>query len=107
MKIKNILVASVILVSFTSSAAVIKGTFAACTSEQGFERLTTIVQHNDEAALKRIMKTDCFIPRKGLPVDTIVSRGWSTGVAHIKVYNDGDLYDLWTNSENLANKTPD
>lgn len=104
MKIKIALAASLMLVGLSANAAVLKGTFAACTTEKGFDRLLTIAQHKDEAAFKRIMKTDCFMPKKGLPVDSIVSRGWTTGVAHIKVYNDGNLYDLWTNSENIANK---
>lgn len=91
---------------FTTSAMAmeLKGDYPACISQESFERLSAILQHKDEAAFKKIMTTECFMPKAGVQIDKVVSRGWTSGIAQVKVYLDGNLYDLWTNTENLASK---
>ena len=41
------------------------------------------------------------MPQEGMPVEKVVARGWTDGVAQLKVYADGELYDVWTNTESL------
>lgn len=87
--------------SFIATAAEINGQYPVCTSRESFDKLQAILKHSDEAAFKRIMKTECFMPKEGMPVEKVVSRGWTDGVAQLKIYADGDLYDVWTNTESL------
>jgi len=93
--------ATLLFISTAASAASLKGDYPACTSENAFEKLQAIIQHKDQGSYKEIMGTECFFPKKDLPVDKIVSMGWTSGVAQVKVYFKGELYDLWTNTENL------
>lgn len=95
---------SALLISCSLNAASLKNKYPVCTSADAFDRLQTIAQHQDEGAFKKIMGTECFYPKEGMPVEKIESRGWTTGIAQVKIYADGKLYDLWTNSESLSNK---
>ncbi|HEJ0332315.1 TPA: hypothetical protein SLP51_000029 [Klebsiella aerogenes] len=83
-------------------ATSLKGDYPACVSEDEFNRLQSIIQHQDKESLEEIFKTSCLMPKKGLSVDKVESMGWTTGIAHVKVYVKGSLYDLWTNTENLS-----
>lgn len=87
--------------SFTAHAAELNGKYPVCISRDGFERLQAVLKHSDEAAFKKIMSTQCFMPKEGTHVDKVVSRGWTDGVAQVKLYADGELYDVWTNTESL------
>ncbi|HHB1471743.1 TPA: hypothetical protein ACOFFI_000292 [Yersinia enterocolitica] len=99
---KRILVA-LLIAGFSSGAMAVKlnGKYPVCGSADAFERLSAIALHQDEAAFTEIMQTECFMPKAGLPVDKVVTMGITTGVAQVKVYHDGQLFDLWTNSESL------
>lgn len=99
------LFASLVSPSFAVSKLQIKGDYPVCISSDAFERLQAILQHKDEAAFKKIMTTECFMPQEGITVDKVVSRGWTNGVSHIKVYHDGRLHDLWTNTKNVGSPT--
>ncbi|HGG8739387.1 TPA: hypothetical protein ACJJXK_000912 [Enterobacter asburiae] len=97
-----ILICSGLLVSGSALAASLKGDYPACTSEDEFNRLQSIIKHKDKESLEEIFKTSCLMPKKGVSVDKVVSMGWTSGIAHVKVYVKGNLYDLWTNTENLS-----
>ncbi|CQD62890.1 hypothetical protein ACTZGB_01310 [Yersinia bercovieri] len=99
---KRILVA-LLIAGFSSSAIAVKlnGKYPVCESADAFERLSAIIQHQDEAAFKTIMQTECFMPKVAIPVDKVVTMGITTGVAQVKIYHEGQLFDLWTNSESL------
>ena len=97
-----ILICSGLLVSGSAFAASLKGDYPACTSEDEFNRLQSIIKHKDKDALAEIFKTSCLMPKKGLSVEKVVSMGWTSGVAHVQVYVKGKIYDLWTNTENLS-----
>ncbi|ENV4171491.1 hypothetical protein ACNJ8R_004397 [Cronobacter sakazakii] len=86
------------------AAVTLSGKYPACISANEFERLSSILQHEDQEAFEEIFKTSCFMPKKGVKVDKVVSMGWTSGVAHVKVYVKGNLYDLWTNTENLQSE---
>jgi hypothetical protein len=100
---KKIIIASLLTFGLSPAAmsAQLKGDYPACISKDAFERLSAIIQHDDQEALKEISKTECFMPKKGLPIEKVESMGWTSGVAHVKIYASGQLFDLWTNSENL------
>lgn len=87
--------------AFASTAAQINGKYPVCISRESFDKLQAILKHGDESAFRKIMKTECFMPQEGMPVEKVVSRGWTDGVAQLKVYADGELYDVWTNTESL------
>lgn len=99
---KRILVA-LLITGFSSSAIAVKlnGKYPVCESADAFERLSAIIQHQDEASFKTIMQTECFMPKVAIPVDKVVTMGITTGVAQVKIYHEGQLFDLWTNSESL------
>ncbi len=88
--------------STSAMALQLKGNYPVCVSQDAFERLTAILKHEDKAAFKKIMTSECFMPEAGVKIDKVVSRGWTNGIAQVKVYTDGKLYDLWTNTENLG-----
>lgn len=87
--------------SVSAHASQLNGKYPVCTSKAGFERLQAAIKHNDEKGFAKVMKKDCFMPAPGSKIDKIVSSGWKNGIAQIKVYADGELYDLWTNTESL------
>ncbi|MBD8169514.1 hypothetical protein IFU27_19605 [Erwinia persicina] len=58
-----------------------------------------IVKHADKQAFDEIMQSECLMLKRNVPVDKIVSL--DGGVGHVKVYTNGQLLDLWTNSENV------
>ncbi|EPB4257486.1 TPA: hypothetical protein ACJIYU_001828 [Yersinia enterocolitica] len=99
---KRILVA-LLIAGFVGNtmAATLSGKHPVCTSKDSFERLFAAAKHNDLPAITEIMQTECFMPKAGLPVDKVVSMGVTSGVAQVKVYADGELFDLWANSESL------
>lgn len=97
-----LIISSGLFGAVTALGASLKGDYPACTSEDEFNRLQSIIQHKDKESLAEIFKTSCFMPKKGVSVDKVVSMGWTSGVAHVKVYVKGSLYDLWTNTENLS-----
>jgi len=97
-----LIIYSGLLGSASALAVNLKGDYPACISEDEFNRLQSIIQHKDKESLAEIFKTSCFMPKKGVGVDKVVSMGWTSGIAHIKVYVKGNLYDLWTNTENLS-----
>ncbi|WP_141399364.1 hypothetical protein [Kosakonia pseudosacchari] len=103
---KKILTALIIFSGLLGSASALaislKGDYPACISEAEFNRLQSIIQHKDEESMTEIFKTSCLMPKKGLSVDKVVSMGWTSGIAHVKIYVKGNLYDLWTNTENLS-----
>lgn len=87
--------------SFATSATQLNGKYPVCISKEGFDKLQAILKHSDEKAFKKIMTTECFMPKEGAEIEKVVSRGWTDGVAQLKVYADGELYDVWTNTESL------
>ncbi|HHX4816132.1 TPA: hypothetical protein ACVBYD_004553 [Yersinia enterocolitica] len=100
---KKRILAAFLIAGFSSSAMAVKlnGKYPVCESADAFERLSAIIQHQDEAAFKQIMQAECFMPKASIPVDKVVTMGITTGVAQVKIYYDGQLFDLWTNSESL------
>lgn len=90
--------------STSAMALQLNGNYPVCISQDAFERLTAILKHKDEAAFKKIMTSECFMPEAGIKIDKVVSRGWTNGIAQVKIYTDGKLYDLWTNTESLGSK---
>lgn len=82
----------------------LNGKYPVCISEASFKRLQAIMTHNDEKSFAKIMANECFMPKAGTEIDDVVSMGWTSGIAQVKVYKDGDLYDLWTNTESLMDK---
>ncbi|EPJ5101265.1 hypothetical protein ACTS35_16795 [Citrobacter freundii] len=102
---KKILTATIVSLGLMGSAAALatslKGEYHACISEDEFNRMQSIIKHKDQEALAEIFKTSCIMPKKNLSVEKVESMGWTTGVAHVKVYVKGTIYDLWTNTENL------
>ncbi|MEI7064010.1 hypothetical protein WCU84_10105 [Dickeya chrysanthemi] len=103
MRNKIILAIAIMGISTPIFATSLKGEYPVCVSEDAFERLIAILEHDDKEALGDILKTECFMPKAGLKVDKVESMGWTSGVSHVKVYFKGKLYDLWTNTENLSN----
>lgn len=99
---KRILVA-LLIAGFSSSAiaAKLNGKYPVCESADAFERLFAAAKHNDMPAITEIMQTECFMPKAAIPVDKVVSMGVTTGVAQVTIYHNGELFDLWTNSESL------
>lgn len=81
----------------------LKGEYPACSSKSAFERLSAMAEHNDTEAIAKMLKTECYMPEKGLKVDKIVSRE-SGGIVQIKIYHKGELYDLWTSKYDLSAK---
>ncbi|MDB6374516.1 MULTISPECIES: hypothetical protein [Photorhabdus] len=100
---KKVLLAVVISLGIvaTTNAAYINGKYPVCMSEDAFDRLSSIIEHNDTAAYEKIMKSDCLFLKEGTPIEKVVSQGWASGVAHVKIYVSGEFYDVWTNTENL------
>ncbi|ATT86553.1 TPA: hypothetical protein ACXISV_003710 [Salmonella enterica subsp. enterica serovar Oranienburg] len=105
---KKIILLVLALSSVTTTAfaegITLNGKYPVCTSESAFKRLQAIMTHNDEKSFAKIMANECFMPKAGIAVDDVVSMGWTNGIAQVKVYKDGDLYDLWTNTESLMDK---
>lgn len=103
---KTLLMCILGLISVTNAYAVpklhLQGKYPVCTSEKAFERLQAILQHNDLESFKKIMRTECIMPDEKIEIDKVVSRGWTSGVAHVKIYIEGNLYDVWTNTENVG-----
>ncbi len=87
----------------TANAAYISGDYPVCISENAFDRLHTAASHDDKEAVAKLMQTECLFLKEGFPIEKVVSQGWTSGVAHVKVYvkGSGEIIDVWTNSENL------
>ncbi|SUH02547.1 Uncharacterised protein [Salmonella enterica subsp. enterica] len=47
------------------AAVTLSGKYPACISANEFERLSSILQHEDQEAFEEIFKTSCFMPKKG------------------------------------------
>ncbi|EBP4179784.1 hypothetical protein BB12_01740 [Salmonella enterica subsp. diarizonae] len=105
---KKIILLALVLSGITTTACAegitLNGKYPVCISESAFKRLQAIMTHNDEKSFAKIMTNECFMPKAGTAVDDVVSMGWTNGIAQVKVYKDGDLYDLWTNTESLMDK---
>ncbi|EBS4105264.1 hypothetical protein ZD86_02250 [Salmonella enterica subsp. enterica] len=105
---KKIILLALVLSGMTTTAFAegmkLNGKYPVCTSESAFNRLQAIMTHNDEKSFAKIMAHECFMPEAGTEVDNVVSMGWTNGIAQVKVYKDGNLYDLWTNTESLMDK---
>ncbi|HHR4052779.1 TPA: hypothetical protein ACS50C_004754 [Salmonella enterica] len=107
-QMKKIILLALVLSSITTTAfaagTTLNGKYPVCISESAFNRLQAILTHKDEKSFAKIMTTECFMPKAGTAVDKVVSTGWTNGIAQVKIYSDGNLYDLWTNTESLMNK---
>ncbi|EGX5147816.1 hypothetical protein DQ657_27435, partial [Salmonella enterica] len=99
---KKIILLALVLSGVTTTAfaegITLNGKYPVCISESAFKRLQAIMTHNDEKSFAKIMTNECFMPKAGTAVDDVVSMGWTNGIAQVKVYKDGYLYDLWTNT---------
>ncbi|MCW4541365.1 hypothetical protein [Providencia sp. 2024EL-00606] len=86
-----------------AKAAYISGDYPVCISEDALDRLHIAASHDDKEAVATLMQTECLFLKEGFPIEKVVSQGWTTGVAHIKVYikGSGSVIDVWTNKENL------
>ncbi|MEX5485381.1 hypothetical protein IC611_02905 [Proteus mirabilis] len=52
-----------------------------------------------------MLASECTYVKDGTEIEKVVSQGWTSGIAHVKVYVSGNFIDLWTNSENLKSGT--
>lgn len=98
---KRILFLILFLYVGTAGAAYLGDKYPVCISESAFDRLSAAARHDDLGSIEKIMGSECVFVDDGTEIEKVVSQGWTSGVAHVKVYVSGDFVDLWTNTENL------
>lgn len=88
-----------------ANAAYLSNDYPVCISEDSFNRLSAAAKHKDLDAIEKMLASECTYVKDGTEIEKVVSQGWTSGIAHVKVYVSGNFIDLWTNSENLKSGT--